>query len=145
MLVAGVEGAGEVEPGDRPAAALAVAVVQGDHDGGAVVAVDEARRDDADHAGVPLLLPEHDRAATVAGRASARDHLLDRLLEDLPLDRLALAVLLLEVRRRSRSALGCVGGGEHLDREPRVAHPAAGVEPRGEQEADVVAVERSGR
>ncbi len=139
VLGAGVQGAGEVEAGDRTAGALAVAVAECDHDGGAVVAVHDPDGDDPDHAGVPAVVAEHDRALAIRIQPEI-GHLRDRLLQDLPLHRLPLAVLRFQIGR-DLGGPSFVGDGEHLDREPRVAHPPAGVEPRREQEADVETVE----
>src|SRR5215207_11546801 len=99
-----------MKPRDRAAAALAVAVVERDHDGGAVVAVDQARRDDPDDAGVPFLTAEHDRAAPVAVELLP-GHQLDRLLKNLPFDGLPRPVLLFEVGGDLRR-LALVLGGE---------------------------------
>src|SRR5687768_15702138 len=103
----------QMEPADRSATPLAGLVVQGDHDRRAVEAIDEARRDDADHAGVPTLAGKYDRAAIVAVELLL-DDLRQRLVQDLALDRLPLAVLLFQVRcdlHRARQ----VRAGEHLD------------------------------
>ena len=79
VIAAGFQGVGEVEAGDRSAAALAVAVVERDHDGRAVEAVDDARGDDADHARVPAFGAEDDAAAVVGVVAVARSPAAGRL------------------------------------------------------------------
>ena len=83
---------------------------------------------------------EHDRAAVVAVESSGRRPAA-----------IASSRICFSIACRSRFccsryvaisvALGASAVGEHLDGQLRVAHPPAGVEPRGEQEADVVAVE----
>src|SRR6476619_7560894 len=55
MFGAGVEGLGQVKAGDAAGAALADAVVEADHDRGAVELIDDATGDDADDAGVPAF------------------------------------------------------------------------------------------
>src|SRR5437588_280146 len=97
MIAAGFQGAGEMEPGDRTPAPLAVAIGHGDHDGRAVQAIDNARGDDADYAGMPSFCPKHDAAAAV-GVEAIRFHLLERSLEDHFLDGLAGTVLLFQIR-----------------------------------------------
>ena len=80
-------------PSSRPS-------VAGDQDDGPVEALDEARGDDPDHALVPVLARD-DVAAPAALRLGPRLDLGDRLAQDPVLDRLALAVQLLELARRA--------------------------------------------
>src|SRR6059058_3142392 len=65
MIAAGVERAGKVEAGNGAAAPLAGPVGEGDHDRRAMESVDDARRDDADDAGVPAIGAEDDAVAAV--------------------------------------------------------------------------------
>src|SRR5688572_24148831 len=105
MLSAGMQGAGEVEAGNRPAAALAVAVAQGNHDRGTIEAVDDARSDDTDDAAVPCFGGEDDAAALFLVEAEL-SALLEGFFENPALDDLPLAVLRLEI--------GCDLGGAGL-------------------------------
>ena len=104
---------------DRTAAALPVAFRARDQDDGAVVALDQPRGDDPDHALVPVLAGDDVAAAAAAGLRPRLDRGA-RLAQDALLDRLALAVQLLELerdparpppRRRSAAARARRSGG----------------------------------
>ncbi len=104
-------------------------------DRGSMETLDEARADDAQHAGVPLFVREDDRAATGLPHA-ARFGDLDRVACDLLLDRSAFVVDRRERLRDllcARSRCSC----EELHRVSRVAEPSAGVEPGREPEARI--------
>ena len=69
----GTEGAVQVERGDRAARPLPEPFAAGDQDDGPVVALDETRGHDPDHAFVPVFSPDDVRAHDVASpRASLR-------------------------------------------------------------------------
>ena len=59
LVGAGLEAGEQVEAGDRAARARALVAVERDQHGRAVVALGDARGDDADHARVPALAGEH--------------------------------------------------------------------------------------
>ena len=80
MGCAGFERMGEMKPGDRSRAALAMPIVERDHNGGAVIAIDEARRDDANHARMPTLGSHDDRPAAILTLEEKRMHLIWTLL-----------------------------------------------------------------
>jgi hypothetical protein len=133
VLGAGAEPAVQVEGRDRAAGALPRRVGARDQDDGAVVALDEPRRDDADHALVPLGAREHVGAAA-ALRLGPRLDLRDRLAQDALLDLLSLAVQVLELARE-QIRLPPVVGQEQAQRGLRLAEPPGGVDPRREPEA----------
>ena len=125
---------------ERPEPFQSLVALPGDEDDGAVVALDEARGDDADHALVPVGAGDGVRAAgALLGRP--RLDLGDRLAEDAALDGLALAVQLLE-RVGEPARLVLVLGEEQLERLARVPEPAGRVEARREPEADGPGVDR---
>src|SRR5207237_135952 len=81
----------------------------------------EPRRDDADHALVPVLAREHVRAPALP-RVGPLRNLLDRLAEDPTLDGLTVPVQLLERLREPPRLVGVVGQQE-LEGGARVAEP----------------------
>ena len=105
-----------------------------------MIALHDARADDADHAGVPAFVGEDDRTpAGIAGHAALFGEFAG-LVKDLALGGLALLVLLVELLGDLHRA-GLAGHGEHLDGFGGVAHPAAGVEARAEDEPDLLGVD----
>ena len=86
----------QVERGHRAAGALPVAAGAGDHHDRPVVTLDEARRDDADHAFVPAFAGDDVAAPAPAGLGPRLD-LLDRFAQNPLLDGLSLAVQRLEL------------------------------------------------
>src|SRR6185437_1550900 len=92
---AGAEGAVQVERGDRAARPLPVPFAAGDQDDGPVVPLDEPRSHDSDHAFVPVFSPDDIRAPTSLRLGPTFD-LCDRRAKNLVLDRLPVAVQLLE-------------------------------------------------
>src|SRR5262249_53753855 len=96
-LAAVLEHLVEVHAGDTPARAASAAAlrVERDDDGGPVVALDEARGDDADDAGVPVGRGEDDCAARRQTRVGLE--LAQGVVEHLLLDRLAGAILLVQL------------------------------------------------
>ena len=129
----------EVEGRNRAARALPVAVGAGDEDDGAVVPLDKAGGDDPDHALVPVGAGDGVRAPTALLRRPRLD-LGHGLAQDPRLDRLALAVQLLE-RVGETPRLVLVLGEQELERRARVAESARCVEARGEPEADGACVD----
>ena len=134
------ERAVQVERGDRAAGSLPVAVRARDEDDRAVVALDEPRGDDADHALVPVG-PGHGVGAASALLGRPRLDLGHGLAEDAALDGLALAVQLLE-RVGEPARLGLVLGEQQLERLARVPETAGRVQARREAEADGPGVDR---
>ena len=129
-----------IPTGPSPSTAPSVPAIIDD---GAVVALDEARRDDPDHALVPALAGD-DVAAPPAARLGPRLDLVDRLAQDPLLDRLPLAVQRLELlgqpfasRSSSVSSSASAASGRH--------EPSGRVDARREPEADRRLVERRRR
>src|SRR5262245_54373304 len=134
VVGAGCEAAVQVEHAGRAARSFPGAVPAGDQDNRPVEALDEARRDDPDHALVPALVREH-VAATALLRLWPLLDLGERLAQDPVLDSLPLAVQLLElVCEAARFVL--VLGEEELESGSRTAKAARGVDARSESEAD---------
>src|SRR5207248_1438827 len=106
----------------RAPGALPVAVGPREQDDWPVEALDETRRDDPDHALVPALARDDVRAPPPVVLGPLLD-LLRRLAEDARLDRLSLAIQLLELVRKPAGLLGVVGQQE-LERRARMAEPA---------------------
>ena len=129
----------EVEGGDRAAGALPVAVGARDEDDRAVVALDEARGDDADHALVPVRAGDGVGApARVAPAARPRPGRRPRAGSALrPPGARGSAP------RASRRAAAprLVLGEQELERLARVAEASGGVEARREPEADGACVD----
>ena len=84
-----------------------------------MVALDETRGDDADHALVPVLAP-HDVRGTAPLRLRPFLDLCDRGSQDLVLDGLPVAVQLLEAVREAACLVGVLCQQE-LERRARVA------------------------
>src|SRR5205823_5126943 len=116
------------------ARALPIAVGAGDQDDRPAVAFYEARGDDPDHALVPALARDDIGAPCATGLRPLLDR-LDRLAQDPLLDRLPVAVQLLELGGKLHRVLPRVCEQE-LERRPRPAQAPRRVEPRGEPEAD---------
>ena len=85
----------QVEAPRRTPRTFPLALAAGDHDDGPVVALDEPRGHDPDHALVPFLARE-DVAVPPPLRLGPRLDLLDGLAQDPLLHRLAVAVELVE-------------------------------------------------
>src|SRR5205823_6188853 len=119
---------------ERPPGALPLAVRARDQDDGPVEALDQPRRDDPDHALVPVLARE-DVAASPARRLGPGLHLRDRRAEDPVLDRLPVAIQLLELRGEPVGLVAILRQQE-LERGAGAAEPARGVDPRCETEPD---------
>ena len=94
----------------------------------------QARGDDANHALVPGLGRDQDQGR-VLGR---RPRSLARRFQDHGLDRAALAVQVVQPAG-DLFGLGGIVGGEQAGAETGLAHPAAGVDPGSEHEAQVIA------
>ena len=102
--------------------------------------LDEARGDDPDHALVPVLVPEHVPAPSPL-RLGQRVHGRDRVAQDPILDGLALAIQLLERRRRNAAPRRDRVGQHELERDVGPTQPAGGVDPGSEAEADGAGVD----
>ena len=98
----------QVERGDRAARPLPEPFAAGDEDDGPVVALDQTRRDDADHAFVPVFVPD-DVRATASLRLGPLLDLCDRRSKDFVLDGLAVAVQLLETVGEAACLVGVLG------------------------------------
>ena len=114
----------------------------GDQDDRAVEALDEARRNDPDHALVPVLAPDHVAAAALL-RLGPRLDLGDRRSQDPVLDRLPVLVQQLELAGEPLRLLG-VGRQQQLERGVGAPEPAGGVDPRREPEPDGRSVDGGG-
>ncbi len=125
----------QVEGRHRPTRAGSLVAVEGDHDHRAAVALDEAGGDDADHAGMPSLASD-DVPAGLAALGGASLDGRDGRAHDVGLDRLALAVPLLETTRE-RLGLGTVAGEQEVERLARMPEAARGIDPRPEAEPEV--------
>src|SRR6185312_13454491 len=140
QLGARTERAVQVERGDRAAGPLPVAVRARDEDDGAVIALDEPRGDDADHALVPVG-PGYGVGPAGALLGRPRLDLGHGLAEDPAFDGLALAVQLFE-RVGKPARFGLVLGEEQLEGLARVPEAPGRVQARREAEADGPGVDR---
>src|SRR6266516_3686852 len=131
---AGGQAGVQVEAPGRAARAFPLALPAGDQDDRPVVALDEPRGHDADHALVPLRSREHVAALPVL-RLRPRLDLLDRLAEDPFLDRLTVAIELVEPVGQP-AGLPRILGQQQLERGLRMAEPPGRVQSRGEAKAD---------
>src|SRR5581483_4756875 len=104
-----------------------------EHDG-TVEALDEAGRDDPDHALVPVLARDDVRAPALVGLRPLLD-LDDRLAQDASFDGLTLVVQLLQGVRKEACLLRVVGQ-QQMERGARMTEPAGSVDARPEPEAD---------
>ena len=132
----------QVERRHRPARPLPLAVGAGDDHDRPVVALDEPRGDDADHAFVPTLARD-DVAAPAAARLGPRLDLVDRLARDPLLDGLPLAVQRLELLGERPGLVGVLGQ-QQRERSLGPAEPPRCVDARREPEADRRLVDRRG-
>ena len=123
---------------DRPDPFHAVLRPRDQHDR-PVEALDEPRRDDPDHALVPVLAPEH-VATAAAARLGHRVDGCGRLAQDPILHCLPVAVQLLQDVRVAPRLVGVVREHE-LERDVRPAEPPGGVDPRSEPKADGAGVD----
>ena len=144
VLGARLERRVQIEAGDAaPRAAPSPLAVERDDDDGTVVALDQPRGDDADHARVPALTREHQPVGFL--------HLVGELAPrrfggrvDLPLGRPALRIRAPELFGDLLRPLLVVGK-QQLDPCIRPIEPPGRVDPRGEPEPGVSLVERSDR
>ncbi len=132
------ERAVQVERRDRPARALPFCAIERDQDRRAREALDDARRDDADHARMPTLGRDHESARGIEVEAL---HHLDRGGERSLVEVLAAAVEFLEVTRQTHRLLR-IARGEQLDAADRFAEPAHSVQSRRQPESDASGGER---
>ena len=114
-------------------------VVEADDDGGAVIPLLQPRRDDADHAPMPVAAGEHD--APVARRVEDSWSCASACEKRVHLDALALAIVAVQIGgdgNRFRPVVGL----EQAQRKHGVAEASAGVEARAEPEADILRGDR---
>ena len=109
--------------------ALGQAVGLAEQDGRPARLLDDARRDDADHAGVPVGRRQHDRRRQPVGQPG------ERFAQDDHLDLLALGVERAETLRQGQGR-GAVGGAEQLDDLRGVLETPGGVQTRRQAKAD---------
>ena len=132
----------QVEARDRPPRPLPLVSLPGDHHDRPVEALDEAGGDDADHALVPALAPDHIAVPAPLRLRPALDD-GDRLPEDSLLDHLPVAVQRLELVREEVRFASILG--EHqMQRHVGPAEPPRCVDPRCEPERDRGRVDRRG-
>src|SRR5687768_14527157 len=124
---AGGEPRMQVESADRAPGSLPRLARPGDEDDRPVEALDEARRDDADHALVPGLAREH-VGAPVAPRFRPLPDSPDGVAEDPLLHGLPLTVELLQPRRQAPRLAGVLGE-KQLQGDGWVAQAAGRVDP----------------
>ena len=139
VLGADAERGVQVEGRDRPPGPLPVAVGSGDQDDRPVEALDEPRGDDPDHALVPVLVCNDVAAPTLAALGPRLD-LGNSLADDPVLDRLPLAVQLLEAAGEL-GGLRVVLGEEELQRRLGMREPPGCVDPRRQTESDSAGVD----
>ncbi len=128
-LGAGGHAGQQVEGRDAAPRTLGHAVGLAQQDGGPAGLLDDARRDDADHAGVPVGRRQHDRRRQRLGQPG------EGLAQDDRLDLLALGVERPETLRQ-RQGRGAVGGAEQLDDLRGVLEAPGGVQTRRQAKAD---------
>ena len=128
-LGTGAQDVHQVYPVHASPRSLCHVALVAEHDARPVVAPGHPARHDAHHAGVPCLAEKHD--PRVAG-IQLLDHLL-RLLGDLALDVLALAVERVQLLRGLAGETGVVGE-QKVDRERGVGEAARRVDPRAQPE-----------
>src|SRR5438105_9616852 len=122
----------QIERADGAARSLPFVAVERHEDGGPAELLDNARRHDADDAGMPSLFGEHNavRRAQIQLLGQA-----PRAIERATIDLLPAFVQLLELAR-DHVRLMFVGGAHQLHAAYRVRQAAGGVEARGDDEAD---------
>src|SRR5215216_2489851 len=134
MRATDAESAVEVESRERAAGALPLLFGARDQHDGPVESLDEARRDDPDHAFVPRFVGEDVASPPLLGLRPLLD-LCHRLAEDPVLDGLPLAVELLEAGSELRGG-GLVVGEQQLERVLGVGEAARSVDAWSEAKAD---------
>ena len=129
----------ERHAGHRAARAPADPVGERDDAGRPVVALLEPAGDDADDAGMPALARGEDQRRRIAAPLSTAR---SPAASDARLDLAALAVVAVEPLRQRRAPRRIVGR-----QQPRAeiggADPAAGIDPRPQDEAEMIGVERA--
>jgi len=134
---AGVQAGEQVERGDRAPGARSAIPVERDHQNRAVMALGQARGDDADHARMPVVSGEH-----VGRLVASRGNLCLGLEQDPRLDVAPAHVGLVELAGDLLGACG-VAGQEQFDAGVGAVHAAGSVDPRSQPEADRLLVDRS--
>ena len=141
---AGGERAVQVEGGDGAARAdpVLIRVPAGDQHDRTAEALDEPRRDDADHPAVPVLPGDHVAEAPALRLRPLLD-LADRIPQDALFDRLAIAVQRLELVRQP-PRLRLIRCQQEVQRGAGVSEPAGCVDPGRQPERDRARVDRGG-
>ena len=139
MLRAGRERAVQVEAPDGAPGAFPPVLGFRDQDHRAAETLHEARRDDADHADVPVRLCEHVPAPPPLARWQGLDQ-RGRLAEDPVLHPLPVPVQLLELPGELPSLLRVLGQ-DQLESGVGTPEPARRVDPRSEPETDGAGVD----
>ena len=139
----------QIERGDAAARSVRDAVLDRQHERRLVVRLDELRRDDADDAAVPVVAGDDEHVLRRRSTDPCRSMRL-RVGDDRGFLLLAPGVLLRQLSRQIARAVRVISSSRprissRSTAQVRRAHPAGGVEPRREHEADVKAVERRGR
>jgi len=137
MVTAGVEGFVDVEPFDAACGALSAVVFESDHDDGSSESFDEFGGDDSNHADMPSAFGEDEDGVLLISVGMGFD-VGDGLLGDGFLEFLSGAVLPVEVFGEFFGLVGIVCG-QQIEGLSCVPHSSGGVDPRGEEEGDVVA------
>ena len=144
-LAGGDDRAAEIDAGDRAAGALAdraLALAVDRHDAGRpAIALLQPAGDDADHAGMPAAGGGEDQAGRHARLDLRPLELRDGRGLDLLLDLAALGIVAVQAAGEF-AGLDLVLGDEEPGTQPRLPHPAAGIDPRAQQEARVIAARR---
>ena len=132
-----LESVEQVESLDRPAGTPSDVPVEGDDHGGPVRPLDQPRGDDADHARVPVVSPDHHRLITVPRPGASQ---LPDLVEHAGVHEAALRVLTLQV---VREPLRLVRIGRQQEPQPGVGlgHPAHRVQTGRDAERDVLGLD----
>ncbi len=138
-----VQRVAQVKAGDGAARALelvflALRAAGGEHEGGAVHLVLQARSDDADHAFVEVRVEHDQRRGRLFGCVEHLFGQRQRLVAHLAFDGLALAVDAVE-RPRQFVGTQSVVGGQAFDAERHVGQAPGSVQARAEREAEVEA------
>ena len=121
---------GMLRPEPRPPPSL----VEGDHDRGPVVALDQPRGDDPDHAGVPALAGDAPAPAPRAGRSGSSRRAASAAASTSRSVARRSRVGAARARRRSAAARAGVLGQHQLDPGVGPVEPPGGVDPRRQAE-----------
>ena len=135
------DGDAEIDAAHGTARPFADTVLVRDDASGPVESVLEAARDDADDAGVPTVRRHIDQPIVELSAAGHRFDPLDRGLEARGLDSASFLIVVVEPFR-DRLRLADVLRGKQRRAQSRLADPTARIDPRPENEAGVIGLER---